>query len=281
MRIGINMMLWTGAVERADVPHLTELRRLGYDAVEIPLLNDEALRRSAWLAPVLDELGLDRSTSTAMPPGASLLREAEVEQGMRWLRACIDATAALGARVLCGPVYHQVGQFSGGRPTAAEWASCVRALRAVGEYAAGAGVTVAVEPLNRFETYFLNTVEQGARLVEAVGSPHVRLLLDTFHMNVEEDDLPAAIRRARACVGHVHLSENHRGSVGAGHIPWRAVIAALREIGYEGLAVVESFSSRLEELARATCIWRDLAPSEEALAGDSLRYLRELLANAS
>lgn len=274
MRLGVNMMLWTGEVREQHKEQLVTVKRLGYDGVEIPLLTDTSLASSGWLSTLLRQMDLACTASGALPPGASLLMESEVERGVAWIKRCIDATAALGGEVVCGPFYSPVGQLPGRRRSQAEWELCVHALRTVGEYAGRAEVLLAVEPINRFETFFLNTVEDGMRLIDAVGSPHVRLLLDTFHMNIEENDIAKAVRCAAGYVGHFHCSENHRGPIGTGHIPWPEVWEALGTTGYSGWCVVESFSSHLPELARAACMWRDLATSEERLAEISLRQLQ-------
>jgi D-psicose/D-tagatose/L-ribulose 3-epimerase len=153
----------------------------------------------------------------------------------------------------------------------------VTSLAEAAGYARSAGVRLAVEPLNRFETDLVNTVEQGLRLCADVGADNVGLLLDTFHMNIEEKDIPAAVRAAGPQAFHVQVSENDRGTPGSGHIPWAEVVTALRDIGYTGSVVVESFLPTVNEIARAVSLWRPVAASMDALAADAVTFLAPLL----
>ena len=120
----------------------------------------------------------------------------------------------------------------------------------------------------------MNTVDQGLRLVQDVGADNIGLLLDTFHMNIEEKDIPAAIRRADGRIVEFHASSNDRGTPGEDHLPWRAIAGALRDVGYDGPVVIEAFTPEIKEIARAVSIWRPLAKSQDALAKDGLRHLR-------
>jgi D-psicose/D-tagatose/L-ribulose 3-epimerase len=158
------------------------------------------------------------------------------------------------------------------------WA--VESLAEVAEYAAGRDVRLAIEPLNRFETDLVNTVEQGLDLCERIGGANVGLLLDTFHMNIEERSLPDAIRLAGGRVFHFHACENDRGAPGSGHIDWDGVLAALADVDYPGQIVIESFSPEIREIARAVSLWRPLAESPDALVRDGLASLRRGLARA-
>ena len=162
--------------------------------------------------------------------------------------------------------------------TQAEWDSCVQAFKTVGATAADCGVALALEPLNRFETFMINTVADGVRLMEEVDNPAVGLLLDTFHMHIEEKSTPDAIRAAGRHLKHFHTSENDRGSVGSGQVAWADTLQALDEIGYDGWLVVESFNAVIPELAGATCIWRPVAESPEALARESIEFLHRVQA---
>jgi D-psicose/D-tagatose/L-ribulose 3-epimerase len=150
-------------------------------------------------------------------------------------------------------------------------------LASLGDYAAERGVFVGIEPLNRFETSFLNTTEQALELIERIGHPAVGLSLDVFHLGIEEKSLGGAIRAAGPHLKHLQVAENDRGTPGTGHLPWGEVAAALREIGYQGRVVIETFSDPIESIARAAAIWRPLAPDADTLARDGLRFLRALL----
>ena len=167
-----------------------------------------------------------------------------------------------------------VGELRGRGFTEQEFDACVRSLQEVAAVAAAEGVILALEPLNRFETFMLNTVQDGVRLMDAVAQPSVGLLLDTFHMHIEEKSTPDAIRRAGTHIKHFHCSENDRGTVGTGQVAWAETLQALADVHYNGWLVVESFNAVLPQLAGATCIWRPLAESPDALAAESLAFLK-------
>lgn len=271
--LGAHLMIWSGAVGTDELALLPAIAEMGYDGVELPLFNPDAPDVAA-IRNALAASGLHPTASTALPAGLSLIDPDRSEAGVAWLSRIIRTTAALGAQILCGPMCVPVGELRGRGYTQAEWDTAVESLQAAGAVAASEGVTLALEPLNRFETFMFNTVDDGVRLVEAVDNPAVGLLLDTFHMHIEEKSTPDAIRRAGPHIKHFHTSENDRGTVGTGQVAWSETFAALDEIGYDGWLVVESFNAVIAELAGATCIWRPLAESPEALARESLEFLR-------
>jgi D-psicose/D-tagatose/L-ribulose 3-epimerase len=160
---------------------------------------------------------------------------------------------------------------------AQDMAVLVEQLKALADYAGERGVVMGVEPLNRFETSFINLAAQVAEVVERVGSPACQIMLDTFHMNIEERSLGDAIRLAGKRLVHLHSCENDRGAPGSGHVPWADVAKALKDIGYDGPVVIESFTNKVKSIARAAAIWRPLAESQDALAANGLKFLKGLL----
>ena len=275
MKVGMNVLLWTAAATEEHLPLLDSLKAWGYDGVEFPMFSSDC---SPWatLAAKLDDLGLGRTVVTIVPEtGNPIADDPAVRQaGLDHLRACLDACALLGADHLVGPMYSPCGRLVGRGPTSAEWGWAIETLRAAAEHAAGLGITLAVEPLNRFETYFLNCAEQAVRLVDEVGHPSLGMLYDTFHANIEEKDPVGAVRVAGCRIAHVHISENDRSTPGEGHVPWPQTFAALRESGYDGWLTVEAFGRALPEVAAATSIWRDMLESEEALARRTAEFIR-------
>lgn len=271
-RIAVNLMVWTDQFRPEHVPVLDAILSWGYKGVEVPLLAEEAFDTD-WLRTALDQRGLNRSTSTAMPPGASLVVEDELEAGERWLTRCLEATARLGGNICCGPLLAPVGRFTGARPTRSERDLAVRSLKRLAARAEALQVTLALEPLNRFETYLINTAADGFDLISEVGSPRVLLLLDTFHMNIEERSISGAIRHVHQGLAHFHCSANDRGPVGRGHMPWDSIIATLKALNYPGWLVVESFAGHLPKIAKAAAMWRDVASSPEELAEASAIFL--------
>jgi D-psicose/D-tagatose/L-ribulose 3-epimerase len=275
MKLGINLYLWSDSMHEDLLPVLESLQRIGYDGVEVPIFDLDLDDWARW-GRRLDDLGLGRTANTVIAPEHNpvspdpAVREAAYEH----MRAVIDCCQAVGADLLCGPHQVALGVFTGAGPTPEEWARSVEHLRRVAEYAAGRGVLLAEEVVNRFELYHLNTLEQATRLVDQVDHPNCRIHLDTFHAHIEEKDPAAAIRRAGARIAHVHISENDRGVPGTGSVAWEATFAALAEIGYDGWLTVEAFGNFLENLAAATRIWRPLFDSEEQLASDAYAFLR-------
>jgi D-psicose/D-tagatose/L-ribulose 3-epimerase len=279
IRLGINLMAWSGQIGPAELALLPGIAALGYAGVELPLLSPDSVDPDA-VRDALQATGLACTASSALPPGASLLDPDQRERGVAWIDRILSIASRCGARLLCGPLYHPVGALPGRPPNASEWESCVLGLRAAGTRAADRGMVLAIEPLNRFETHFLNTTADAVRLLDAVDHSAVRLHLDTFHMNVEEKDLPTAVRQAGWRVAHVHFSENDRGIVGTGHLAWSAVVDALRAIGYledDRWITFETFSSAVPEIAAATAIWRPLVPDAWTYARESLAFARKLL----
>ena len=185
-----------------------------------------------------------------------------------------------GVQKIGGPIYAAVGRTWQATPDQRkrELERCARNLKEVGKYAEDKGITLGMEPLNRFETSFINLAEQAVELIRMVDSPAIQIMLDTFHMNIEEKDLGQAIEIVGPYLIHVHANENDRGTPGSGHVPWPKVAAALKKINYSGALVIESFTTEVKEIARAAAIWRPLASSQDALAADGLSFLKTLMA---
>jgi D-psicose/D-tagatose/L-ribulose 3-epimerase len=175
--------------------------------------------------------------------------------------------------LLCGPHQVALGTFTGRGATDSERQRCVEHLRRAAEYAAGAGVVLAEEVVNRFELYHLNTVDEAIACIDEVGHPNCRIHFDTFHAHIEEKDPAAAIRRAGSRIAHVHVSENDRGVPGTGSVAWDGVFAAMNVVGYDGWLTVEAFGDTLPNLAAATKIWRKLFESEDELAADAYTFM--------
>lgn len=274
--LGVNTMIWAGSFTSSVYALLPRLREWGFTSVEIPVFDFKAFDAGSVRREV-GGTGLALTVSTALP---SDLHIASEDGGVRrrtreWLRGALEKVTEAGGRLLAGPIYSPVGYLTGRRRTDAEWQRAVAELRQL-EWSEG-GAKLAVEPLNRFETYFLNTAADGRRLCDEIGNPQIGILFDTFHANIEERSMAGAIAQIGPRLTHVHLSENDRGVPGSGHIPFREVIGALRKQDYRGLAVVESFASTIREIAAATAMWRDYAPSPEAFAEAAGRYLAPLL----
>ncbi len=277
---GVSTYLWVSPFGD-DALHLARhARELGFDVLEICIEQPSRVSAEAVSA-AAEDAGVAVSVCGAFGPERDVSHEQRSvrRSGQDYLRGCIDLAAAVGSPHVAGPMYSATGKARllspSERKQQRRWA--VASLREAGEYAGERGVALAIEPLNRFETDLVNTVAQGLELCERIGLPNVGLLLDTFHMNIEERSLPKAIRLAGGRVFHVHACENDRGAPGTGHIDWTGIAVALGEIGYTGQVVIESFTPEIQEIARAVSLWRPLAESPDALATEGLTFLHDLL----
>jgi D-psicose/D-tagatose/L-ribulose 3-epimerase len=277
MKYGVNLMVWTTRVGKEQDALLARIREWGFDGVEL-FLSPQEPEDIPLVKRTLDRLRLECTTCSVLPREANPL---SVEPGVRtrgvhYLNQCIERTAELGASLMCGPLYAPVGLMTGACRTPDEWQRAVEGLRSAASRAEDLGVNLCLEPLNRFETYFLNTLQDASRLVHDIGAPNVRIHFDTFHSNIEEQHPAVALRAVASDLGHVHLSENDRGIPGSGHVDWRGILLALKEVGYDGWMTIESFAEPEPELASAASIWRDLAPSGDELAHQGLRFIKGL-----
>jgi D-psicose/D-tagatose/L-ribulose 3-epimerase len=280
--LGANAWIWVSPLTDERLAELApRVRAWGFDLLELPI-EQHGDWDPARAAEVLSEHGLRPTVCVAMGPGRELCAtDAEtVAETQSFLRRCIDTATVLGAGSIAGPIYASVGRTW--RMSAEERRRCYAelrdGLRPVAEYGAEHGVKVAVEPLVRYETSVINTVEQALEAIDGLPPEGCGLLVDTYHANVEEKDFAAAFTLAGDRLAHVHASANDRGAPGADHIDWPAFRDALRAARYEGPVVIESFTAENETIATAASVWRPLAPSQDAIAVDGLAFLRELLA---
>ena len=277
MNIGVNMLLWATSVTSEHIAALKAIKTAGADGVEIPIMEGQSAAFRD-VGRMLDDLGLKRTSSMAFvtpdinPVSDSPARRQAASDSLKWLIECADA---LGAPVICGPMYQTIGVFSGNGPTETELDRAAEVLRGVAEYARQAGVTLAMEPLNRFECYLLNTLADGAALTDRIGHPNVGILFDTFHANIEEKDPVDAIRKHGRVIRHFHCSANDRGIPGQDHVDWPGSFKALQSVGYDGWLVIEAFGRALPGLAAATKIWRDLFDDALDVARTGVPFVRQ------
>ena len=280
MRIGINTFLFTSPFTTASVSHFPKFKRWGFATVEIPI-EDPSHIDPAKVRAAAEKHGLAiGSVCACMGPGRDFRGTAEEQQtAMAYCQAIVDQAVALGCPRVIGPVYSVVGKADA-VPAAQqkqEWALVVKNLKVLARYAHERGIQICVEPLNRFETDFLNTCDQGLKLIRAVGSPALKLHLDTFHMNIEEKNQAAAIRKAGKLLGHFHACGSDRGTPGGDHIDWPSIVKALKAVGYKGDVVIESFTTDVKVIARAAAIWRKIEPSSNDIAVKGLKFLQRTL----
>lgn len=276
MKFGVNTFIWSAQLGPSELRLLPSIKEHGFDGVEVPMFNGLDFP-SGDLRHALASSQLGCTICSVIPRGMSIFSDdpAVRRQTLTHLEDCVKAAADGGAELIAGPLYSPVGYLPGRRRTSDEWHWAVECYQKLAPTLDRNNITLAIEPLNRFETFFLNTAADGAALCDAVNHPRVGLLIDTFHSNIEEKDIADAYRVAGRHLKHVHTCENDRGIPGSGHVEWDSVFAALGEIGYDRWLTIESFGFNLPEISAAAAIWRDLAPSPDEIAWQGLPFLRE------
>lgn len=288
-RLGVISMFYARPFTAAHFSRFNDARDAGLEFMELlvpePGELDMAATCSALAAAEMDVVLAARvnlARDLASP------REDARASGVQYLRYCVDVAKSLGARIVGGPLYGAPLVFAGRAPAPVEESEraqrigwVVDGLRKAATYAEGQGIRLALEPLNRFETDIANTTRHGIDIVDAVGSPALGLLLDTFHMNMEDADLGDAIRAAGRRVVHFQANENHRGFVGTGHVDWRHVARALADIGYDGPITLEPFRRNDERPGIPLAQWRPPAVDEGPALAASVKYLRARFAEVT
>jgi D-psicose/D-tagatose/L-ribulose 3-epimerase len=276
MKIGFCMLLWTTALEAKHKALLADIKATGYDGVEVPIFSGtpDDYRTIGFM---LDELGLDRTGISVVPTIDinPLSEDKSVRQAaIEYLKWCVDCTAAVGADTIGGPLHQTLGHFSGSGTTDAEFDRAREVHAIVGDHAQENGIVIALEAVNRFETYFANTMDDLCSYSRSLDHPSIKTMYDTFHANIEEKDPVDAFIRNSKDVVHVHISENDRGVPGRGHVPWADTFKAIKSSGYDRWLTIEAFGRGLPELAAATRVWRDFAESPEAYYRDGYNCIR-------
>ncbi len=278
MQFGIHSLLFTETFLEKDLPLLDKFKSMGFDAVEIiPFDPDHfpagKVRRAAA------DLGLTINTGYGMPAEYNIISpDRQVRRaGIDFSKKLIDLSNEAGARVFGGVIYCGWGYLTGRMRTEEEWQWAVEGYQEIASYAqAGSDLVLGIEPVNRFESHFINIAADAVKFIREVGLPNVKVHLDTFHMIREEDNLVEAVRTAGGLLGYVHACENQRGIPGRGQVPWLDFFRALRQVGYDGCVTIESFDPNMESIAKLCCIWRKLADSPEQLAAEGLAFLKKM-----
>lgn len=280
MLFGASTFIWVSPFSTANIDLLTKVKNMGYDIIEIAV---EDTRIIDWklIKDTARDLGLKITISGAFGPERDISSTDPTfrEIGKQYIIDCIRIAEQMDSPVFGGPLYSAVGKTrivsAEQKKQEREW--CVDILREVSQIAGNCGVTLGLEPLNRFETDMVNTVDQALSILDEVGNPNLKIVLDTFHSNIEEKDIPATIRKiGKDLLCHVQGNESDRGTPGTGHLEWQGIQEALTDIGYDGAVVIETFGQPSKELARAACIWRPLANSADELAEEGLAFYQKM-----
>ena len=272
-KMGKNLLLWGTEITASLFPVLEQIKAAGYDGVEVPIFDTNPKHWEAWRKK-LDELELDRVAVTINGPdhhqiSADLaMRHKTLKRNMQ----ALECAQVLGSSLLTGPYHSALGVFTGSKSTEEENNWAAENLFALAEHAKAMNITLGLEYLNRFESYLVSCADELIALVDRINHPNCKLMFDSFHANIEETKLGDAIRRMGNRLVHVQLSENHRGTLGAGHVDFKNILTALDDINYKGMVSIEAFSSKLS----AANIWRNMFDSEMQLVKDSIQYLKSI-----
>lgn len=280
MKLGVSAFAWTTNFTPSHLPLLESVKAQGFDGFEIPVFDPAAIAAKA-LRPGFDAAGLECTICAILPEGVNpISQDASVRRkSVGHLRKLLDVAAELGATRVGGPLYAPIGYTPARRRNADEWQWAVECFREIAPEVESRGIKLAIEPVNRAESFFLCTAAETVEFCEAVGSENIGVLLDTFHANIEEKKLDAAVMTAGGRLMHVHMSENDRSLLGSGHIEFPAVVGALKQLGYDGYLMVEGFGYSDAPENKLGARWAEKHVSPEMIAAEGMKYLRSLLAN--
>jgi len=277
MKIGMNLLLWTTDVDERLYPLIDDLKETGFEGIEVPI-GDEGNQRYRDLGRRLKDLELGCTCVTSLfedgnPASAKQSVRAKALDQMKWR---IDMGKELGAEVICGPFHSAFAYFSGEPPTEDERKYSTEVMRSSAEYAGETGILLAPEALNRFECYLYNTLEDISVLVKDVDHPNMKMIFDSHHAHIEEKDSGAAIRKYADLIGHVHLTENDRGTPGKGQVHWDHIFSSLHSIGYDGWLTIEAFSRNKGAFASGINVWRNFQPTLEEVYRDGYHFVKSM-----
>ena len=280
MKYGAYALIWTPVFGEKQLDMFDKLKKMGFEGIEIPL--GYPFLKSLPISGIkkkIERTGLQCVCSTGLDEVRNIIspQQEKRRKGIKFLQECVKIAADLGSDVLAGVLYAPWGGFTGKPRTSDEWNYCKEGLMKVAEVAKRYSLFLAIEPVNRFESYFLNTAEDAKKLIREIGHPSIKMHLDTFQMNIEEDNLYKAIKIAGEYLYHFHCCASHRGIPGKGHIDWIGVFKALKEIGYKRWLIIESFTLQAaKEFGKQAAVWRDLAPTPDSIAEEGLKFLKNI-----
>jgi D-psicose/D-tagatose/L-ribulose 3-epimerase len=275
MKLGIHAYAWCSRWSNDTLHLIDRIKGLGLDFIEIPLMCLEDFDSKA-VKERLESVGLSVCTSTVLLNDTDITSDdADIrKKGVKYLKNCIKATYEVGAENFSGVIYSQFIKQINNRPEQKDWNYSAECLREVALFAKEHGVNIGLEPVNRYETYLVNTCEQALKLKNMIGEDNVKIHLDTYHMNIEEKSFYDAFKLADKELMHIHLCENDRGIPGTGHVDWDGIFKALKEMDYKGYAALESFVDITDNMN--TWVWRQLAENGDTLVREGVRFIRAM-----
>ncbi len=278
-KVGAHLMIWTSKLDEDAIKIFNRVKEIGFDGVEIPLMDAMKIefKLVKGMQRELEKMELACTCGGGLGKGKNLIDEdGDIrERGKSYLKKSINICSDLGSHTLGGVLYGTFEMSKGRGRTREEWNLAVKSIRDIAEYAKDKKVTLCLEVINRYESYFLNAAEDGVRLVKDIARDNVKLHLDTYHMNIEEKNFYTPIVKSKGYLGYMHCSENDRGIPGTGHVNWDEVFKGLSEIDYNGWLVIESFYGPIKQMPIASSVWRKLAKDPEEIAIQGLKFMRE------
>ncbi len=279
MKMGTHLLIWISRLNEDTLGIFHKIKEMGFDGVEIPLVNpmEIGFKLIEQMRNQLDKISLGCTCSAGLGKNENLIDEDEStrERGKAYLKKLVDICSDIGTDTLDGVLYGTFEMSMGRGRTREEWDLAVKLIQDMTDYAKDKRVTLCLEAVNRYETYFLNTAKDGVRLLKDIGRDNVKLHLDTYHMNIEEKDFYTPIVKSKGYLGYMHCCENDRGIPGTGHVNWNELFKGLSEIGYDGWLVIESFYGPMKEMPVASSVWRKLASSTDKIAIKGLKFIQE------
>ncbi len=278
MKLGVSAFAWTAAFGTGHLPLVARVKEYGFDGLEIPMFLPSALP-VAELRQEFEANGLECTVCAILPAGINPISpEAGVrKRSLAHLVECVETAAEMGAHLFGGPILAPIGYLPGHRPTGDEWKWAVETIQSLGDLIEKDEMDLSIEPVNRAETFFLRTAAEAKEFCEDVGHPCIGVTVDTFHSNIEEKSVPAAINLLGFHLKHVHVSENDRGLIGTGHVDFAGCVKALNRIGYDGYLMIEGFGFSETETSAPGTLWADMAVSPEDVAVKGMEYLSGLV----
>ena len=280
MKYGLNTVLWVYPFSKEDISLLKKIRDIGYDTVEMSI-NDHSEENISTIKNALEQYGLDSILVGIPGPEQCLFSDDNSIQknGRDYIKGIIDLCGKLGSKTLVGPAYSVGIHSEMVKPDVREkaWEICVKNFRELGKYAADNDVKIAIEPLNRYETSFINTADNAIALVNDIGMESIGVQLDVYHMNIEEKNLEDAIVRTGKLLYHMHVPEHDRGTPGTGHTDWEGVARGLKKISFDGAVVIESCDPKIgSPIAEMGAIWRTYDDGQEAIAVKGYDFIKKI-----
>jgi D-psicose/D-tagatose/L-ribulose 3-epimerase len=279
MKLGVSAFAWTASFSNSHLHLLPQVREFGFSALEIPMFNPSALPVAA-LRRGFEANDLDCTVCAILPADINPISADPIirRRALAHLFECVETSAELGAHLLGGPLFAPIGYLPGHRPTVDEWKWAVEIFQSLGDLLEKNTMTLSIEPVNRSETFFLRTAAEAKEFCAAVAHLRFGVTIDTFHANIEEKSIPAAITSLGSSLKHLHVSENDRGVLGTGHINFVEILDALYQIEYDGYLIIEGFGFSSNEPDAPGALWADGNVSPEDVASQGISYLRDLLA---